>query len=70
MPARSAVLTPSDHGFARDGIAVEAEPGIESVVVADVDLAALDRARREGTVQNLNDRRLDLYASVWRGGNP
>jgi predicted amidohydrolase len=68
--ARSAVLTPSDHGFARDGIAVEAEPGIESVVVADVDLAALDRARREGTVQNLNDRRLDLYASVWRGGNP
>ena len=65
--ARSAVLTPSDHGFARDGIAVEAEPGIESVVVADVDLAALDNARRAGTVQNLNDRRLDLYASVWKG---
>ena len=65
--ARSAVLTPSDHGFARDGIAVEAEPGIEAVVVADVDLRALDRARRQGTVQNLNDRRLDLYASVWKG---
>jgi predicted amidohydrolase len=66
--ARSAVLTPSDHGFARDGIAVEAEAGIESVVVADVDLDALDHARREGTVQNLNDRRLDLYASVWKRG--
>lgn len=65
--ARSAVLTPSDHGFARDGIAVEAEPGIEAVVVADVDLRALDHARRAGTVQNLNDRRLDLYASVWKG---
>jgi predicted amidohydrolase len=65
--ARSAVLTPSDHGFARDGIAVEAEPGIESLVVADVDLAALEHARRAGTVQNLNDRRLDLYASVWKG---
>jgi predicted amidohydrolase len=65
--ARSAVLTPSDHGFARDGIAVEAEPGIEAVVVADVDLRALDRARRAGTVQNLNDRRLDLYASTWKG---
>ena len=65
--ARSAVLTPSDHGFARDGIAVEAEPGIEAVVVADIDLRALDHARREGTVQNLNDRRLDLYASVWKG---
>lgn len=66
--ARSAVLTPSDHGFARDGIAVEAEAGIEAVVVADIDLGALDHARREGTVQNLNDRRLDLYASVWKGG--
>jgi predicted amidohydrolase len=64
--ARSAVLTPSDTGFARDGIAVEAEPGIEAVVVADVDLHALEHARREGTVQNLNDRRLDLYASVWK----
>lgn len=65
--ARSAVLTPSDHGFARDGIAVEAEPGIDAVVVADVDLHALDQARRAGTVQNLNDRRLDLYTSVWKG---
>ncbi|MFN7552302.1 MAG: nitrilase-related carbon-nitrogen hydrolase [Pseudomonadota bacterium] len=65
--ARSAVLTPSDHGFARDGIAVEAEPGVEAVVVADVDLRALDHARRSGTVRNLDDRRLDLYASVWKG---
>jgi predicted amidohydrolase len=65
--ARSAVLTPSDHGFARDGIAVEADPGVEAVVTADLDLRALAHARRAGTVRNLDDRRLDLYASVWKG---
>jgi predicted amidohydrolase len=64
--AQSALLTPSDRGFARDGIAAEAEPGIETQVVADFDFGLLEHARRAGTVQNLNDRRLDLYASTWK----
>jgi predicted amidohydrolase len=60
--AQSAVLSPSDFGFARDGIAAECEANSEGVAVADVDLAALERARRTGTVRNWEDRRTDLYA--------
>ncbi|TNE91279.1 MAG: GNAT family N-acetyltransferase [Deltaproteobacteria bacterium] len=64
--AASAVLTPSDYAFARDGIAAEAEPNVETVVVQDLDLETLRRHRRRGTVQNYNDRRTDLYRVAWR----
>jgi predicted amidohydrolase len=64
--AQSAVLTPSDHGFARDGIAAEAEPQAEQMIIADLDMAALDAARASGSVRNLADRRLDLYSVSWR----
>ncbi|MBO6638694.1 MAG: carbon-nitrogen hydrolase family protein [Roseitalea sp.] len=64
--AQSAVLTPSDHGFARDGIAAEAEPQAEQMIIADLDMAALDAAREGGSVRNLADRRLDLYSVAWR----
>jgi len=59
--AQSAVLTPSDFGFARDGIAAECPVNDAAVAVAEVDLAALARARRAGTVKNWQDRRTDLY---------
>lgn len=65
--AQSAILTPSDHGFARDGIAAEAEPQAEQMTIADLDMAALDRARQTGSVRNLSDRRHDLYGVVWTG---
>ena len=65
--ARSAILTPSDHGFARDGIAAEAEAQIEQMILADLDLAALDRARSHGSVRTLADRRADLYRIDWTG---
>ncbi|WP_306117239.1 MULTISPECIES: carbon-nitrogen hydrolase family protein [unclassified Roseitalea] len=65
--AQSAVLTPSDHGFARDGIAAQAEPQVEQMIIADLDMAALDRARSEGSVRNLADRRHDLYRLEWTG---
>ncbi|MCR9122037.1 MAG: carbon-nitrogen hydrolase family protein [Phyllobacteriaceae bacterium] len=64
--AQSAVLTPSDHGFARDGIAAEAEPQAEQMILADLDMAALDAAREGGSVRNLADRRADLYSVSWR----
>lgn len=63
--AQSAVLTPSDHGFARDGIATEAEPQVEQMIIADLDMTTLDIARRAGSVRNLADRRDDLYRVVW-----
>lgn len=66
--ARSAVLTPSDYAFARDGIAAEADPNVETVVIQDLDLETLRKHRRNGTVQNYNDRRTDLYEVTWRPG--
>lgn len=64
--AQSCILTPCDFGFARDGIAAEAEPNSESMVMAELRLDELDHARRSGTVRNLADRRLDLYQVQWQ----
>jgi predicted amidohydrolase len=66
--ARSAILTPSDHPFARDGIAAEADANVEQMIVADLDMAVLDEARVSGSVRNLHDRRPELYEVVWSKG--
>lgn len=63
--AQSGIFTPADIPFARDGIAVEAEPNVETILFQDVDLETLRRARRTGTVQNWNNRRTDLYRIVY-----
>ena len=63
--AQSCILTPCDFPFARDGIAAEASENIETLTIADVNLADLTWARAEGTVQNLSDRRFDLYRIDW-----
>ena len=65
--AQSALLTPCDMPFARDGIAAETSENVEMVAVADLDLARLDWAREKGAVRNLADRRPDLYHTVWTG---
>ncbi len=59
--AQSAIFTPSDFSFPRDGIAAEATANVETVVVGDVDLEVLRRSRRQGSVRQLLDRRHDLY---------
>jgi predicted amidohydrolase len=64
--AQSCILTPCDFPFARDGIAADTTPNVETVAFADLRLEALREARNEGTVQNLKDRRHDLYTTVWR----
>ena len=63
--AQSCILTPCDFPFARDGIAAEASENIETLTIADVNLADLTWARAEGTVRNLADRRFDLYRVDW-----
>jgi predicted amidohydrolase/GNAT superfamily N-acetyltransferase len=55
------IFTPSDVGFARDGIAAESTPNIETVLVEEVDLELLRRNRHAGTVRPWTDRRRDLY---------
>jgi predicted amidohydrolase len=59
--AQSAMLTPSDIAFARDGIANEATPNVETMLVHDLDLATLRRMESTGTVRTWPDRRTDLY---------
>ena len=63
--AQSCILTPCDFPFARDGIAAEASENVETLTISDVNLADLSWARAEGTVQNLADRRFDLYQIKW-----
>ncbi len=59
--ARSAILTPSDFNFPDAAVSAEADPNVETVVVADLDFAALAQHRRDGSVRPLHDRRPDLY---------
>ncbi len=55
------VFTPSDVGFARDGIGSESTPNIETVLTHELDLAMTRRNRHAGTVRPFTDRRRDLY---------
>lgn len=64
--AQSCILTPCDFPFARDGIAADTTPNAEMVAIADLRLDSIRVARNNGTVQNLKDRRHDLYSVVWR----
>jgi len=70
--AQSGIFTPLDYSFARDGIAGESTPNVETTVIADVDLELLRRHRYDGEVQPWADRRTDLYGVTWRpgGGEP
>lgn len=63
--AQSCILTPCDFPFSRDGIAADTTPNVETVAFADLRLDALLEARNNGTVQNLKDRRHDLYSVKW-----
>jgi predicted amidohydrolase len=66
--AQSAILTPSDVMFARDGISGESNPNIETVIIQDVDLELLRRHRATGSVQNWRDRRTDFYKLRFKQG--
>jgi len=63
--AQSCILTPCDFPFSRDGVAADTTPNVEMVAFADLRLDDLQQARRSGTVQNLKDRRFDLYSVKW-----
>lgn len=59
--AQSAILTPSDVEFSREGIATEAAENTEMLIFQDLDLNLLARNREYGSVQTWKDRRTDLY---------
>lgn len=64
--AESAILTPSDFAFARDGVAADTAPNTETIAIADLSLDDLLTSRQSGVVQNLHDRRFDLYRVTWK----
>ncbi|HOB14650.1 MAG TPA: GNAT family N-acetyltransferase [Novosphingobium sp.] len=64
--AESAILTPSDFPFARDGVAADTAPNTETIAIADLSLDDLLTSRQSGAVQNLKDRRFDLYRVDWK----
>ena len=64
--AQSAIFTPSDFAFPANCIKAEATPNTEMTIVADVDLDLLKELHERGSVQNLKDRRTDLYKLALR----
>ena len=67
--AQSGIFVPCDVSFARDGIANECQPNVETVVMSEVDLEQLRHHRAAGSTTNWNDRRRDLYELSYRGGD-
>ncbi len=57
--------TPADAEFARDAVAAECNPNVETVIIHDLDFEQLRRHRESGSVQNWNDRRRDLYCVTY-----
>lgn len=67
--AQSGIFTPADAEFARDAVAAECNPNVETVIIHDLDFEQLRRHREAGSVQNWNDRRRDLYRVVYQNGD-
>lgn len=65
--SQTAVFSPSDFAFPHDAIMAEATPNTETTLIVDVDLDDLKELRRQGSVRNFQDRRLDLYRVEWLG---
>lgn len=68
--SQAAVFTPSDFAFPHDAVAAEATPNTEMTLVADLDLDLLKELRQQGSVRNLQSRRLDLYRVLWAADKP
>ena len=45
-----------------NGIKAEATPNTEMILIADVDISLLRELHQFGSVNNLQNRRLDLYS--------
>lgn len=67
--AQSVVFTPCDFAFPTNGVKTEATPNTEMILIADVNLDLLRELHSYGSVQNLKNRRLDLYSIQMEGGS-
>lgn len=64
--AQSSVFSPSDFSYPHDAVMAETTPNTEMIMFSDLDLDKLIFTRSEGSVNNLKDRRLDLYSVNWK----
>lgn len=61
---KAAILSPCDTGFPEQGAVAETKANVEEVLVARVELRALEDLRRAGTTLNLADSRAPRKISV------
>ena len=59
--AQSMVFTPCDFSFPANGIKAEAVTNTEMILIADVDIDLLRELNQFGSVNNLRDRRKDIF---------
>jgi predicted amidohydrolase/GNAT superfamily N-acetyltransferase len=64
--SQSSVFSPSDFSYPHDAVMAETTPNTEMIMFSDLDLDKLTFTRSEGSVNNLKDRRLDLYSVSWK----
>jgi predicted amidohydrolase/GNAT superfamily N-acetyltransferase len=64
--SQTAVFSPSDFSYPHDAVMAETTPNTEMMMFSDLDLDKLKLTRSEGSVNNLKDRRIDLYSLSWR----
>lgn len=63
--SQAAVFSPSDFSYPHDAVMAETTPNTEMIMFSDLDLDKLKLTRSEGSVNNLKDRRTDLYHVSW-----
>lgn len=63
--SQAAVFSPSDFSYPHDAVMAETTPNTEMIMFSDLDLDKLKLTRSEGSVNNLKDRRTDLYRVSW-----
>ncbi|HEC59764.1 hypothetical protein LCGC14_1220790 [marine sediment metagenome] len=65
--SQAAVFSPSDFSYPHDAVMAETTPNTEMIMFSDLDLDKLKLTRSEGSVNNLKDRREDLFTLEWKG---
>lgn len=63
--SQAAVFSPSDFSYPHDAVMAETTANTEMIMFSDLDLDKLKLTRSEGSVNNLKDRRTDLYEVSW-----
>jgi predicted amidohydrolase len=64
--SQSAIFTPSDLPFFQEAVLAECAANVETMIIQDLDMEALEHNRLNGSVRPWSDRRTDLYQVRYR----